>query len=336
MKQKILVTGASGFIGSFIVEEGLRQGFEVWAGIRQTSSKAYLQDERLRFICLDFADKGKLQDELSAFRKENGKWDYIVHCAGATKCKDRKDFERHNTTATRHFVEALEALDMFPKRFVFLSSLSVYGPVHERSYQAICGTDTPMPDTAYGKSKLEAERFIQSHATLPSVILRPTGVYGPRERDYYLMAKSIREHVDFAAGFRRQDLTFVYVKDLVQAVFLALQKAQAGTSYFVSDGQTYSSRAFSRLIRKELGNPWVLNITCPLPLLKAICLACGKIAAWAGKSSTLNSDKYRIMKQRNWRCDIGPLARDLGYKPQYLLEKGVEETIRWYKEEGWL
>ena len=336
MKQKILVTGASGFIGSFIVEEALRQGFEVWAGIRKTSSKAYLQDERIRFLCLTFADKEQLQAELDGFRKEHGAWDYIVHCAGATKCKDKQGFELHNTLATRHFIETLEALGMFPQRFVFLSSLSVYGPIHERSAQAICATDTPMPDTAYGKSKLEAERYIQAHATLPSIILRPTGVYGPRDRDYFLMAKSIRQHVDFAAGLRKQALTFVYVKDLVQAVFLALQKGQARTSYFVSDGQTYSSRAFSELIQKELGVHGVLKLACPLFLLKAICLVSGRIASWAGKSSTLNSDKYRIMRQRNWRCDIAPLVRDLGYKPQYLLERGVKETIQWYKEQGWL
>ena len=336
MKQKILVTGASGFIGSFIVEEALRQGFEVWAGMRPTSRKTYLQDGNIRFICLTFADREKLQAELAAFRQEQGAWDYIVHCAGATKCKDKQDFELHNTLATRHFVEALEALGMFPRRFVFLSSLSVYGPIHERDDQAISGADIPKPDTAYGKSKLEAERFIQGHDTLPYVILRPTGVYGPRERDYFLMAQSIRQHVDFAAGFRKQALTFVYVKDLVQAVFLALQKGRARASYFVSDGQTYSSRTFSEYIQKELGIHGVLKFTCPLFLLKAICLACGKIAAWAGKSSTLNADKYRIMRQRNWRCDISPLVDDLGYKPQYLLERGVKETIQWYKAEGWL
>ena len=336
MKQKILVTGASGFIGSFIVEEALRQGFEVWAGIRKTSSRAYLQDERLRFLCLTFADKEKLQAELDGFRKEHGAWDYIVHCAGATKCKDKQGFELHNTLATRHFIETLEASGMFPKRFVFLSSLSVYGPIHERSAQAICGTDTPMPDTAYGKSKLEAERYIQAHATLPSIILRPTGVYGPRERDYFLMAKSIKSHVDFAVGFKRQEITFVYVKDLVDAVFAAIERGVTKKTYLISDGRTYNSRTFGQLLQNAMSIKGVVRLTVPLWILRAVCAVAQTAGKFNGKTPTLNLDKYRIMKQRNWQCDISDAVKELDYRPKYDLKKGVDETVAWYKKEQWI
>ena len=308
--ESILITGASGFVGSFLVEEALRRGMETWAGVRSTSSRRYLQDSRIHFLELDFAHPDKLEAQLLA----QGRFDYIIHCAGVTKCADPADFERVNYGQTRCFVETLIRLGQTPRRFVFVSTLSVFGPVHEDTYEPIKETDTPQPNTAYGRSKLKAERFLQGLTDFPCVILRPTGIYGPRERDYYLMAQSIERHVDVAAGFRRQDLTFVYVQDVVQA----------------------SSRTFSDLIIRELGHPFVLRLTLPLCVLKAVSLFVGWLAGLRWKTSTLNRDKYHIMKQRNWQCDIAPAIRELGYRPAYDLDKGVREAVAWYKKEGWL
>ena len=336
MKQAILITGASGFIGSFLVEEAVKQGYETWAGIRKSSSTRYLKQPEIRLMELDFSSQKRLEEQLEYFRKEHGKWDIIIHCAGVTKCRDKADFERFNYQATRFLTEALCHLDMMPQQFVYLSSLSIYGPIHEGSETPIGENDTPQPNTAYGRSKIKAENYLKGVKELPYVIFRPTGVYGPREHDYFLMAKSIRNHVDFAAGFEKQDLTFVYVKDVVQAVFRAIERKVTHRAYFVSDGSVYDSRTFSDLIQKELGNPWVIHFKCPLFLLKALSLLAQWGAALLGKSSTLNSDKYNIMKQRNWRCDITPLCKELGYKPEYPLERGVKETIAWYKQEKWL
>ena len=331
--ESILITGASGFVGSFLVEEALRRGMETWAGVRSTSSRRYLQDSRIHFLELDFAHPDKLEAQLLA----QGRFDYIIHCAGVTKCADPADFERVNYGQTRCFVETLIRLGQTPRRFVFVSTLSVFGPVHEDTYEPIKETDTPQPNTAYGRSKLKAERFLQGLTDFPCVILRPTGIYGPRERDYYLMAQSIERHVDVAAGFRRQDLTFVYVQDVVQAAFLSLEKeGVAGRAYFLSDGQVYSSRTFSDLIIRELGRPFVLRLTLPLCVLKAVSLFVGWLAGLCRKTSTLNRDKYHIMKQRNWQCDIAPAERELGYRPAYDLDKGVREAVAWYKKEGWL
>ena len=150
------------------------------------------------------------------------------------------------------------------------------------------------------------------------------------------MANSIRQHTDFSVGYKRQDLTFVYVKDIVQAIFLGIEKEVSRRAYFLSDGKVYKSRAFSDLIQKELGDPFVIHVKCPLIVLKVVSLLAEFIATRSGKSSTLNSDKYKIMKQRNWQCDITPAVKELGYAPEYDLEKGVKETIAWYKNEGWL
>ncbi|MBO4825672.1 MAG: NAD(P)-dependent oxidoreductase [Prevotella sp.] len=330
--EKILITGASGFIGSFIVEEALNRGMEVWAAVRKSSSRAFLKDERIRFVELNMQDEEQMTEALHEVEP-----DYVVHAAGVTKSLHREDFLKVNTEGTRHLVNALQRLDKLPRRLVYLSSLSIFGPIREQQpYTEIRESDTPQPNTAYGESKLQAEQFLDSECRIPYVVLRPTGVYGPREKDYFLVAKSIKAHSDFAVGFRRQDITFVYVRDVVQAVFLALERGASGRKYFLSDGEVYQSEAFSRLIRQELGNPWCLRITAPIWLLRAVSW-CGELTGrLTGSISALNNDKYHIMRQRNWRCDIRPAIDELGYKPEWQLESGVKETIKWYKDNKWI
>ena len=329
---KILITGASGFIGSFIVEEALRRGFDTWAAVRKSSSREYLKDERINLIELNLSSEKQLTEQLRPHQ-----FDYVVHAAGVTKCIDKRDFSRINTEGTRNLVSALQSLSMPMHRFVFVSSLSVFGAIREQQpYEEIRETDTPQPNTAYGRSKLEAERFLESLNGFPYVILRPTGVYGPREKDYFLMAQSIKQHVDFAVGYRRQDITFVYVSDVVQAVFLALEKGQTGRKYFLSDGEVYQSTTFSDLIHEELGRPWWIRITAPVWVLRVVTFFGEYVGRLTGRISALNNDKYNILRQRNWRCDIQPAVNELGYKPEYDLERGVKETIKWYKDNQWL
>lgn len=328
----ILITGASGFIGSFIVSEALRRGMEVWAAVRRTSSRKYLTDPRIHFVELNLDSREEMVGQMASLR-----FDYVIHAAGATKCLHADDFFRINTEGTRNLVNALRDMEMPLRRFVYVSSLSVYGPVREtQPYGEILETDTPQPNTAYGRSKLESERFLDSLTDFPCVTLRPTGVYGPRERDYFLMAKSIKGHTDFSVGYKPQDLTFVYVEDVVQAVFLAIERGRNGRKYFLSDGRVYSSRTFSDLIHRELGRPWLLRIKAPIWVLRVVTFFGEYIGRMTGQISALNNDKYNIMRQRNWRCDIRPAVEELGYSPQYDLERGVKQTVKWYLENGWL
>ena len=334
MNPRILITGASGFIGSFIVEEALNRGFETWAAVRKSSSREFLKDERIHFIELNLSSEEQLKQQLKGIQ-----FDYVVHAAGVTKCLHKEDFFRINTEGTKNLVRALLDLQMPLKRFVYISSLSIMGAIREEQpYREIRERDKAQPNTAYGKSKLEAEQWLNSlnEKLLPYVILRPTGVYGPRERDYFMIAKSIKAHTDFAVGFKQQDITFVYVTDVVQAVFLALEKGQTGRCYFLSDGEVYQSSTFSDLIRKELGNPWWIRITAPLWLLRIITFCGEYIGHMTGKVTALNNDKYNIMKQRNWRCDINPARQELGYEPKVKLEEGVRKSIAWYKKNKWL
>ena len=304
---KILITGASGFIGSFIVEEALRRGFKTWAAVRKSSSKAFLQDERIHFIELNLSSKTQLVEQL-----RDQQFDYVVHAAGVTKCLNKADFHRINTEGTKHLVEALLELKMPLKRFVFVSSLSVFGAIKEKlPYDEIREDDTPQPNTEYGRSKLATEQYLDSLG-------------------------SIKQHIDFAVGFQRQDITFVYVTDVVQAVFLALEKGKTGRKYFLSDGEVYQSTTFSDLIHEELGRPWWLRITAPTWVLRIITFFGEYVGRMTGKVTALNKDKYNILKQRNWRCDITPARQELGFEPQVKLKEGVKRTIKWYQDNKWL
>ncbi len=334
---KILVTGASGFIGSFLVDEALSRGCEVWAGVRGSSSRAFLQDERVKFINLDFSNKDKLREQLAAFASQHGRWDYIIHAAGVTKCLDSNDFMRVNYDGTVNFIEALDRCGIMPERFLYLSSLSVYGPVREEQpYTPILAGDTPCPNTAYGRSKLAAEKFIKNYPGLQYVIFRPTGVYGPRERDYFKMVQSIAGHVDFSVGYKPQVITFIYVKDLVKAIYLSIDKGVVNRCYFVSEPRGYDSRSFSDYIQAELGKRYVLHIKAPLWVLKIVSTCAEAFSHLTKKASTLNSDKYNIMKQRNWLCDTTPIETELGFSIDYPLQKGTKEMIEWYKKEKWI
>lgn len=339
MSSRILITGATGFIGGFIVEEALRRGMEVWVAVRKSSSRRFLTDTRINFIELNLGNSADIERSLAGLS-----FDYVVHAAGVTKCVDSADFHRVNTLGTVNLVKALLHLGGNIRRFVYISSLSSYGPVHEdEPLREIKPSDPQCPDTAYGRSKMESERCLDTILgdggkgnTFPYVILCPTGVYGPRERDYFMMAKSIRSHVDFAVGYKPQYLTFVYVLDVVQAVFLALEKGRNGGRYFLSDGNVYSSRTFSDLLRRELGVGLLLRIKAPIWFLRVVTFVGEHVGRLTGKASALNNDKFHIMKQRNWRCDISDTINDLGYVPHYDLGRGVPLTVSWYKEHGWL
>lgn len=336
MTNKILVTGAGGFIGGFIVEEALNRGFDTWAGVRSSTSHEFLQDDRITFVDLDYAHPEKLRSQLTVLKEKMGGWDYIVHNLGVTKCKNKEDFYRINYQLVCNFVDALIACDMVPRKFIYMSSLSAWGKGDEVNHTPIKLTDTPHPDTEYGKSKLMTEQYLASLPDFPYMILRPTGVYGPREKDYLLMMQSIQAGFDFGVGYKKQLITFIYVKDLVRAIFAAIEAPIVRRAYFISEEQAYTSSGFRKYVAAELGKRCVIPIVVPCWFLWIISVVAEWISGLRGKTSTLNRDKYRIMCQRNWVCDTTPTREELGFIPQYSLEEGVRETVAWYKANKWL
>ena len=327
---KVLVTGASGFIGSFIASEGINRGYEIFAGIRSTSSRKYLP-EGVQTVELSLGDKERLKSELSSL----GRFDYIIHNAGVTKCNQPTDFDRVNYGYTRNFVEALIESDTVPQKFLLVSSMAAFGPGNPKTLEPVKLSDTPKPDTLYGISKLKAEQFIMAQKDFPYLILRPTGVYGPREKDYFVFLKTVNNHLEPAMGTKKQHLTFVYVTDLVKVIFLALESSFLQKAWFVSDGKEYDNREYAAIVKKHL-NRRALYLPVPLFLVKAISYTLDTVCGWFGVSPTLNKDKYKIMRATNWKCEIEPLQRDLNFEAEYDLDRGIEVCVEWYRKENWL
>jgi nucleoside-diphosphate-sugar epimerase len=332
----VLITGASGFIGSFLVEEGLTKGYTVYAGIRNSSSKKYLKDPRIHFIVMDFTSIDKLVETLEDCKKNGIRFQYIIHNAGITKAGKKEDYFRINNQYTQNFIKALAETDMAPEKFIYMSSLAAFGPGDPVSMRPVMPEDTPHPIELYGKSKLEAEKFIQEYDAFPWLIFRPTGVYGPREKDYYVFFKTMNRRLETYIGSKQQQIiTFIYVKDLARLIFDAMQSKVVRKAYFVSDGREYDTQQFAAITKKVLQKK-TIRVTIPAGFVKVLASGLEKFYGVWGAIPTLNSDKYKVLSSTNWRCETRPLQTDFGFVADYDLERGVEETINWYKTEHWL
>lgn len=333
---KILITGAGGFIGGYLVAQALERGHETWAAVRRSTNREFLTDDRIHFIELDFTSDEALETTLRDHVAEHGKWDYVVHNLGATKATNYLDFDRINYSYMRSLVDSLIALDAVPSVFLLMSSLSVMGPGDEKGYTPFSDNDIPAPNTRYGVSKLKAETYLQTLTDFPFTIFRCTGVYGPHERDYYLMIKSIKRGFDFSVGYKKQMLTFIYVEDLARGVMDALEHGPMRRAYYMSEPQAYTQREFRTIVAQELGKRFVIPVTCPLWVVRVVCAIAERWGRMRLKPTTLNSDKFKILAQRNWLCDTTAAQRDFGFEARYDLRAGVRAAIAWYRQAGWL
>lgn len=332
MNRRVLIIGAGGFIGGFIAAESLRRGYDTWCGVRESTSRRYLTDPRMKFLVLDYDDSSSMAAALSATLADGDRWDYIIYNLGATKCMNFGDFNRINFQYLRNFLNALHESDKVPERFIYMSSLSALGPGDEKHYTPLSDSLVPQPDTRYGLSKVKAETELMTQPdSFPWIILRPTGVYGPHEQDYLMMIKSIDAHWDFGVGFRRQMLTFIYVEDLARAIFDAAERAPLHRTYIVSEQRAYSQAEFRRIVCRHLHRSFAIPVRLPLWIVKIASAVSEKYGVAKNKAMTLNRDKFNIMKQRNWSCDVTPAVTDWGFAPQVDLDEGIRLTVEAYR-----
>ncbi len=336
MIKRVLIIGAGGFVGGFIVEESLKRGFETWAAVRRSTSREFLQDDRINFIELDFNNPESLSQTLNEALPQGEKWDYIIYNLGATKCTNFADFNRINYDYLRSFTDALFETEKVPDKFLYMSSLSALGPGDEKDYTAFNSDSIPSPNTKYGASKLKAEMHLTMTPKLPYIVFRATGIYGPHEKDYFMMFKSIKSGFDFSVGMRKQLLSFIYVQDLVEAMFEAIDKAPTGKTYLIAEDRSYTQKEFRQIVAAELGKKVVIPMNMPIWAVYLVSVIAEKWGVIRMKPSTLNRDKFNIMKQRNWSVDISEARKDFGFAPKVDLKEGVKRSIKWYKENNWL
>ncbi len=334
-KKRVLVVGAGGFAGGFLVEEGLKRGYEMWAGVRASTSRKYLADSRIKFLELDFDEPETLARALSESLPEGEKWDWIVYNLGATKCLSFSDFSKINYEYLRNFTDALTASGKVPGKLLYMSSLSAVGPGDEKDYTPFTEKMIPHPNTRYGASKLKAEMQL-AMSGMPYIVFRATGIYGPRDKDYFLMFEAIKKGVDFSVGYKKQLLSFIYVEDLARAVYDALEKAPTGEVYNIAEPRTYTQKEFREIASEAVGRKHVLAVSMPLWGVRVVSFVAEKWGVARMKPSTLNRDKFNIMKQRNWAVDVSKARKMFGFDPKVDLREGVERSVTWYKQEGWL
>lgn len=326
----ILITGANGFVGQHLVQRALNRGMRVYAVVRRPMS---LQPKPGMVILKgDVTEFGSL---LSLFLelKDNGvRLDYLVHAAALTKANSARALNDTNYNGTYNLLTALEQSGLHLQKLVFISSLAAAGaaPLH-----GMVDLHAKKPLTLYGKSKLKAEEFITRTAHVPYIIIRPTAVYGPGERELFSVFKLINKNLNPVMGSHEQEFTFIYVKDLVELILAAASSKETNKTYFATDGKLYDKWALASSIAKALHKKPV-NIHLPAPLVRTVAFVAQYSAALFGKTSMLSLEKCRELMAESWNCDGKRIAGDLGYTPQYDLERGITETTQWYKEHHWL
>lgn len=330
--KNIIITGASGFIGSCLVEKALAKGYRTFAVVRKNSNKQYLQNTAINFIEFDFNDAVSLDKALQNFKTQFGSIDYVIHAAGVTKSINKQDFYDGNYASTKNLVEALERNGLVPQKFLLVSSLAAFG----------CGeTDAPItrnqtqkPLTEYGKSKMQAENYLRSKSNFPFVIVNPTAVYGPRDKDFFFLLKSISQGIEMYINNTKQKLSFVYVQDLVDAIFIAIESAAFNQNFIVSDLENYTSKQFNTLVKKHLGKK-TITLVVPASIAYFFALISEVVGHIRKQTPLLNRERLKEFKAKNWSVDASEL-KQFGYNPKYKLDQGLASAIKWYKDNRWL
>jgi dihydroflavonol-4-reductase len=324
--ERALVTGATGFIGSHLVDELCWKGYEVAALVRESSDLRWLRGKKVDFIYGDLLGKGKLP--------ALGRPSYIFHLGGATKALHGRDFYRTNKGGTERLIEAARHVRGL-RRFVYLSSQAAAGPSPAERPQN--EEDATCPVSPYGKSKLHGEEAVLScrdkfHVT----ILRPSAIYGPRDAYMFEIFKRISQGYIPLLGKEPMFLSFCYVEDLVQALMLSIQRDHpSGEVFFISDGERYSWDFFADVVSSDL-HVKLRKVRIPLWAAWFYAALSDSWGLARRRPALFHRSKCAEASQRNWVCDISKAKKKIGFRPRFRLEAGVKVTLRWYKEKGWL
>jgi nucleoside-diphosphate-sugar epimerase len=327
---RILVTGGSGFVGSYVAEQLAGQGHVVRALVRPKSDKRFLQTLQ----GIEFAP-GAVEDAASVRAAMDGV-DGVIHVAGLVKARSPAEFHAVNTQGTQNLLDA--ALEVAPKlkRFVCVSSLAAIGSSPDG--KPIPDDAEPKPVTHYGRSKLAAERaVIAAKDKLPVTVIRPPLVYGPRDRETLAFFTSIQRGVLPLLGDGRNTLSMIYGEDCAAACVRALlADVPSGRAYFVDDGNVYVWREALAEVEAALEKRAFLRVGLPMGVLVASAALSQLWGKLTNTAQMLTLDKVNELKQRHWVCSGEGARRELGWTPKTSWPQGVRQAIAWYRQERWL
>ncbi len=325
--KSVMLTGATGFIGSHIAEKLVEKGVLTHLLVRRrTDLLNQLEKRGARVHVANPDDLAGLKD---SFRDA----DTIIHCAGTTRGLKRDDYIRGNVTFTENILSILGE----PQRIVYISSQAVAGPSNSRG--PVEEDTLPNPLTHYAESKVIAEDRVRDWGKQNRnnfVIIRPSAVYGPRERGIHTYFKLIKMGIFVLPVDGRNRFSIVHVEDLVEAVLKAAGHSPGGETYFVANDEPCTWEKLGKTIQEALKKTHVLKLPLPRFTQHIGPFFCDLISLISGKPMFMSSQKMIELKQRAWVCSNRKIKRMVGWKPKIPFEKGIELTANWYIKNNWI
>jgi nucleoside-diphosphate-sugar epimerase len=323
--KKALVTGASGFIGSTLIEALSRRGYEVYGLLRGTSSLANLESLRFTKVEGDLNDKASLEQAVRGM-------DYVFHLAGVVRATHPEVLTRYNAEGTRNLVEAVAATQTpgaAPiQKLVYVSSMAAGGPASSLDAPKT-EAEPAAPVSLYGKSKLQGElEVLKYRDQFPVAIIRPPMVYGPRDKDIFTVIQTVsRRLMPLIKGGTRDGSKYyslIHARDLCRGIILAAEadtaRVPSGEVFYLTDGAVYTYRELLLSMARAL-NVRPLSISVPQPVVTALAGMFSAVGKVTGKSFPLSDDKAKNM---------------LGFEAELTLSAGMNDAIRWYKAQKWI
>lgn len=323
-----VVTGASGLVGSHLVDNLLSKGFKVRCILRKSSSLKWLEGKKV-----DIINSGLFERE--GLRKAFKDAAYIFHVAGVVKSKTPEGYFEGNVDSTRTMLEVASENSSTLKKFLVVSSLTVTGPALNGKpvdENTICN-----PITTYGKSKLEQEKVALSYKDkLPVTICRAPAVYGERDTEIFIYFQTFSKGLTTTIGFDKKELSLIHVVDLVEGLYkAAVSEKSNGEIYFISSEKFYTWQEINAITSKLLNKKPII-IKVPHFLVYTIATVAQFFAMFSSKPATLNIEKAKDITQQYWICDTSKAIKDLGYKQNIQVEEGIKRTVEWYKQMNWI
>lgn len=327
---RVLVTGASGFLGSHIAEQLAEAGHSVVALVRTSSNTKFLSSLR----GLELAT-GSVE-EASSVRAAMQGVDAVIHSAGLVKARSEDEFFRTNTDGTRNLLSAAREVAPGLRRFVFVSSLAAVGPSLDG--RPVDGAGTPHPVTHYGRSKLAAERLvIEAKDQLPVTVIRPPMIYGPRDHEAFAFFQSVSMRFLPYLGDGKNTMSVVYASDAARACIQAIERdVPSGNAYFIDDGKVYVWLDMLKDIERAVGKEALVRLSIPFPVVRGVAMFNEIVGKISNKAMMLTRDKLAELSAPHWVCDSSDTRRDLGWEPKVGWEEGTRLSAAWYRENGWM
>jgi nucleoside-diphosphate-sugar epimerase len=323
-----VVTGASGFIGTNLVAALVADGVEVRL-VRRAGVMSAPAPRGTVAYTLDLA---------AADAEQSSVWrgaTHVFHLAGRTRAVRPGAFVTDNVRPTAALCQLLARLPNSP-RLVFVSSQAAAGPAPSAA-RPLRDADDARPVEAYGRSKYDAEAAVRAHAQeVPAVILRPSSVYGPHDRDFLQVFQQMRRAIALEAVPAWHQLSLLHVDDLVSALRLAAVREDAvGRTFFVEDGaSTTWGGVYDEIGAVLQRSP--RRLTVPRAALTAAAFASELVARARGSEPLVTRAKLSFSDHPFWLCDADGLRSLLGWRPAAARPEGWARTYAWYREARWI